>query len=99
MRIVIFAGLVVCGSVPAAEVYKCTNVTGIPAFQDHPCASGDQESKVHVSGTSAAPAPSPSDDSPAPTEPAVMPSRARMNAAAPTMWVFETRDVGSLAAF
>lgn len=93
MRIVIFAGLVACGglildNVGAAEVYKCTNVTGIPAYQDHPCATGDQESKVHIVNTSPAPAPAaPSDDSPAPPEPVIAPSRMHSPSSAPAMWV------------
>jgi hypothetical protein len=92
MRIVIFVGLIACGgmlldSVRAAEVYNCTNVTDVPAFQDHPCANGDQESKVHIVNTHVAPAQAASDDSPAPAEPPVLPSRGRIKAASPTMWL------------
>jgi uncharacterized protein DUF4124 len=83
---VLLAGFLFCGSLHAAEVYKCTNVTGIPAFQDHPCATGDQESKVHIVNTPVAAAP-PSDDGPAPAEPAVAPSRVQAKSAAPAMWV------------
>jgi len=101
MRIVVFAGLVVCGgliigNVEAAEVYKCTNVTGIPAFQDHPCASGDQESKVHIVNTDAALAAPASDNSPAPVEPAVAPSRVQAKSAAPTMWVCVRPEDGTM---
>jgi Domain of unknown function (DUF4124) len=32
----------------AADVYKCTNASGAIAFQDHPCATGDNETQVHI---------------------------------------------------
>jgi len=95
MRSVILAGLIACGSSHAAEVYKCINATGIPAFQDHPCANGDQESKVHIVNTSAAPAAPASDDSPAPAEPALAPSRVQMKAGTPSMWLCVRPEDGS----
>ena len=96
MRLVILAGIVLCGSANAAEVYKCTNATGIPAYQDHPCASGEEESKVHIINTSAAPAPAAaSDDNPAPAEPAMAPSRVRAKSSAPAMWVCVRPEDGS----
>ncbi|HEX4479505.1 MAG TPA: hypothetical protein VH082_01755 [Rudaea sp.] len=86
MRSLIFAGVIACGGARAAEVYKCTNATGIPAFQDHPCATGDQEAKVHVTGTSAAP--QPVDNSvPPPRGPAVPPPRVQPRNPTPPMWV------------
>lgn len=86
MRSLIFAGLLLCGGTHAAEVYKCTNATGIPAFQDHPCATGDQEAMVHVAGTSAAP--QPADNSvPPPRGPAVPPPRVQPRNPVPMMWM------------
>lgn len=86
MRSLILVGLLVCGVADAAEVYKCTNATDIPAYQDHPCATGDQEAKVHVAGTSAAPAPA--DNSvPPPRGPAVSPPRVKPRNPIPLMWM------------
>ena len=41
--------IVVCAlsSTVHAEVYKCTNALGAVAFQDHACASGETQTKVH----------------------------------------------------
>ena len=86
MRSLIFAGLIVCAAAHSAEVYKCTNATGIPAYQDRPCATGDQEAKVHVAGTSAAPAPA-DNGVPPPSAPAVPPPRVQPRNPAPLMWV------------
>jgi hypothetical protein len=86
MRALIFAGLFVCACADGAEVYKCTNATGVPAFQDHPCTSGDQEAKVHVTGTSTAPAPA-DNNVPAPSGPALPPPRVQPKATAPQMWL------------
>jgi hypothetical protein len=88
MRSLILAGLLVSACTDAAEVYKCTNATDIPAFQDHPCAGGDQEAKVHVTGTSAAPAPAPVDTGAAtPRGPAMAPPSVQPRATAPRMWL------------
>jgi hypothetical protein len=95
MRLVIFAGIIVCSGVQAAEVYKCTNAGGVPAFQDHPCASGDEESKVHIVNTPAAPAAAAADDSPAPAEPVVVQRLGHAKSAAPTMWLCVRPEDGS----
>ncbi len=96
MRIVIFAGFVVCGSVSAAEVYKCTSADGVPAFQDHACANGQQESRVHVADVSAAPVSSMSPtEGAAPAGPAVVPALGRVPPAAPAMWLCVRPEDGS----
>jgi hypothetical protein len=94
MRLVMFAGLLLCGSAHAAEVYKCTNAGGVPAFQDHPCANGDQESKVHIVNTPVAAAAA-DDDNPAPAEPATTPARVQTKSSAPAMWLCVRPEDGS----
>ncbi len=94
----IFAGMLVFGGAHAAEVYKCTNAGGTPAFQDHPCAAGDQEAKVHVNDSASARASAPatsSNEGAAPAEPAVVRPLVRAKAAAPTMWLCVRPEDGS----
>jgi hypothetical protein len=59
-RIVLFlTTLVACGTLHAATAYKCIDAKGAVAFQDHPCAAGARQTKLHL--IEAAPVP------PAPT--------------------------------
>ena len=89
MRPLIFAGLLVSGAsvCGAAEVYKCTNATDIPAYQDHPCAVGDAEAKVHVAGTSASVGATANGEVALPPGPAVPPPRVPSRAPVPMMWL------------
>ena len=97
MRIVIFAGILICGSAGAAEVYKCTNASGVPAFQDHACASSDQESKVHVADVADVPEQSstPVAEGSAPAGPAVVRPLTRQKESAPAMWLCVRPEDGS----
>jgi hypothetical protein len=97
MRHVILAGILICGSAHAAEVYKCTNAGGVPAFQDHPCAGGDQETKVHVADVVDTPAPvsATTGEGSAPAGPAVVAPLVRAKESAPAMWLCVRPEDGS----
>jgi len=44
---VLFVAVCALSSAVHAEVYKCTNALGGVAYQDHACANGDVQTKVH----------------------------------------------------
>ena len=48
-RVIVLCALALCASAASArEVYKCTNAQGEVAYQDNPCASGNDESTVRL---------------------------------------------------
>ncbi|MEP6484809.1 MAG: DUF4124 domain-containing protein [Rudaea sp.] len=93
MRNFLIATFVLAGAysgIAGAAVYKCTNAQGGIAFQDHACASGETESKVHFASDPPEAQPDPNappvetatahgDDAPPPPPPAPPPP-------VPTMW-------------
>jgi hypothetical protein len=63
----------------AGDVYKCTDAQGSIAFQDHPCAAGANETRLHI----AAPPPAPAADAASPIAMAPTPPPASQPVIAP----------------
>ena len=63
-RIVLFlTTLAACGTLHAATAYKCIDAKGAIAFQDHPCATGTRQIKLHLIEAAPAPPAPPTDTS------------------------------------
>jgi hypothetical protein len=75
-------------SVAHAAVYKCTNALGGVAFQDHACASGEAQTKVHFATDPPEPPPAAAADESDPSHPKTDPPPLALPPPAPVppMW-------------